>query len=147
MVAYTNQQLNTIYSLLGFNFYLDFDPNIKSMIIATQAQTDGGNQPDDTLQLQVLSLCDRLTGLLGNPNSIDAQLSNLQNLDWITQSSTGAMINPARGDFLLRRQGRAVIQQLCIIMALRGVRQDYYSTAKKHYNEDGGISYFPNDDF
>lgn len=147
MTAYTNAQLNTIYSLLGFNFYLDFDPNIKSMIIATQAQADGGVQPDDTLQLKVLSICDSLTGLQGNPNSIDQQILNLTNIDWITASSTGAQINPARGDYLLRKQGRSLIKQLCIIMALRGVRSDYYGSAKKHYSEDGGISYFPNDDF
>ena len=147
MAGYTNEQLNTIYSLLGFNFYLDFDPNIKSMIIATQAVADGGVQPDGTLQARVLFIADRCTGNLGNTNSIDQQLFNLTNLDWITQSSTGAKIDPARGDFLLRRQGRALIKQLTIIMALKGVRSNYYGTAKHHYEVGQGISYFPNDDF
>jgi hypothetical protein len=137
-LTYTNQQLNTLYSYLGFNFYLDFDPNIKSMIIATQAVADGGTQPDDTLQLQILNLCDQLAYK-------DQQLLNLSNLDWINSSSTGAMINPAMGDFLLRRQGRALIKQLCIILALKGVRADYYGRTRTVKNE--GISYFPNDDY
>lgn len=147
MASYSNQQLNVLYSLIGFNFYLDFDPNIKSVIIATQAQVDGGNQVDDTLQAQVLTWADQCTGILGNQNCIDNQLMNLTNLDWITQSSTGAKIDPARGDFLLRKQGRAIIQKLCIIFGIKGTRQNYYGGAKHHYIENGGMSYFPDDDW
>ena len=147
MAGYTNQQLNVLYSLIGFNFYLDFDPNIKSTIIATQAVADGGNQPDGTLQAQVLAWADQCTGILGNQNSIDQQLMNLTNLDWVKMSSTGATIDPARGDYLLRKQGRAYIQKLCIIFAIKGTRQNYYGGAKHHYVENGGMSYFPNDEW
>lgn len=140
MASYTNQQLNTLYGYLGFNFYLDFDPNIKSMIIATQATTDGGAQPDGTFQAQILNVCNQLA-------NVDQLLINLQNLDFVAISSTGATIKPGVGDFLLRKQGRALIKQLCIMLAIKGVRQDYYSGAKVHYNEDGGISYFPDDNY
>ena len=48
-MQYTNQQLNTIYSYLGFNFYVTFIPQVKSVILASQAVADGGSQPDGTL--------------------------------------------------------------------------------------------------
>jgi hypothetical protein len=137
-VKYTNSQLNTIYSLIGFNAYLQFDPNIVSCITSTQAIADGGQQSDGTLQAKILQLCNSCAGsplntdtALQNANSIDQQLLNLTNLDWITQSSTGAKINPAMGDFLLRRQGRALIKQIAIILGLpKGIRSDYYGKSK-----------------
>jgi len=135
-MQYTNQQLNTIYSYLGYNFYVQFDPHIKNMILATQAVADSGSQPDGTLQAQVLSICSNLA-------TVDQNLLNLQNLDWITSSSTGAKIDPARGDFLLRKQGRALIKQLCIIMGIRFVRSDYYGkTSVVSDQSDGGGSSF-----
>ncbi len=138
MTAYTNAQLNTIYTYIGFNFYTQFDPEIKSTIINTQSIADGGTQPDSTLQLQVLSVCANLA-------AIDQNLVNLSNLDYIVESSKGSKIDPARGDFLLRRQGRALIKQLCIILGIKGTRQDYYSRAPHRGYEDGGMSYFPED--
>jgi hypothetical protein len=139
LTAYSNAQLNTIYSYLGYNFYLEFDPHIKNMILATQSTVDGGSQPDNSLQLQVLSICTNLA-------TVDQNLLNLQSLDFISTSSSGAKLDVARGDFLLRKQGRALIKQLCIIFALKGVRQDYYSRSPLH-NEmaDGGNSRFPYD--
>lgn len=140
MAGYTNQQLNTIYSYIGYNFYVTFEPQIKSVILATQAVADGGDQPDGTLQAQVLSIVVSL-------QNVDQQLANFINLAFVETSSSGAKINIARGDFLNRKLGRALIKQLCIIFGIRGVRQDYYSSArvKSEGDEDGGMSYFPGD--
>ncbi len=135
---YTNSQLNTIYSYLGFQFYLDFEPEIKSVIIATQSTADGGAQPDNSLELKVLSIVTLLQG-------VDQQLDNLVNLAFVEASSSGAIINVPRGEFLLRKFGRRYIKQLCIIFALKGVRQDYYGGAHKVGYEEGGMSYFPDD--
>jgi hypothetical protein len=138
-MQYTNQQLNWIYTYIGFNFYSTFDPEIKSVIIATQAVADGGTQPDDTLQQYVL-------GLITQLQNVDLQLLNVQTIDFVDASSAGSKVNPARGDFLLRKQGRALIKQLCIVFGLKGVRQDYYSAPKVKTFEDNGMSYFPEDD-
>lgn len=135
-MKYTNQQLNIIYSYIGYNFYVTFEPQISQVISATQAIADGGDQPDDTLQLQVLNIC--------------TQLQNIQNLigvtspiSFVTQSSKGSMVNAARGDFLLRKQGRALIRQLCIIIGIKGVRADFFSGSRVIHGEDGGMSYLP----
>jgi hypothetical protein len=137
-MQYTNQQLNQIYSCIGYNFYVTFEPQITSTIINTQQESDGGIQPDDTLQLQVLDLVAQVNGLL-------TQISQLQYIDFVTESSKGSKIDPARGDFLLRRQGRAVVQQICIILAIKKVRQDIFGLAKRGAVEDGGMSYLPED--
>lgn len=138
MVGYSNAQLNQIYTYIGFNAYVTFEPQIKSAITSTQATADGGSQPDGTLQTQVLQLCSNLS-------SIDQQLLNLQPLFFISKSSTGATISPQIGDFMLRRQGRALIGQLCTIFGLSKVRQDYYSKAKVGSGVDDGMSHFPSD--
>lgn len=140
MAGYTNQQLNTLYTYIGFNFYTTFDPEIKSVILATQNVADGGSQPDGTLQAAILQVVSTLQG-------VDQNLINLQNIDFVDVSSAGSKVNPARGDFLLRKQGRALIKQLCIMLALKGVRQDYYSSPKIMNYEDNGMSYFPNSDW
>lgn len=137
MASYTNLQLNTLYTYIGYNFYLEFDPEISSIITATQAVSDGGQQPDDSLQLKILSICNQLS------TTIDCQLNQLAFIDFVTESSKGSQIDPARGDFLLRKQGRALIKQLCIILGIKGVRQDYYSKAIVMNNNDRGMSYFP----
>lgn len=138
MTAYTNAQLNTIYNYIGFNAYVTFDPEIKSAILSTQSTPDG-TQPDNTLMTRVIAICTSLQG-------IDQSLLNLANIDYISESSKGSKIKPAVGDFLLRKQGRALIKQLCIIIGIKGVRQGYYSPPKVVGTEDGGMSYFPEDD-
>jgi hypothetical protein len=141
MTAYTNQQLNTIYSYIGYNFYVTFEPQIKSVIIATQAEADGGVQPDDTLQLQVLAI-------VANLQMVDQQLVNLINVAFVDASSSGAKIDVARGDYNLRKLGRALIKQLCIIFGIKGVRSKYYNAPQLRSEGDettGGMSYFPED--
>jgi hypothetical protein len=139
MTAYTNQQLNTIYSYLGYNFYITFEAELSQAITATQAESDGGAQPDDTLQQQILTLIGNLQTV------IDAQLLQLAYIDFVTESSKGSTINPARGDFLLRKQGRALITQLCIFLGIKGPRKDYYATSSAIPEEMGQMSYFPED--
>ena len=139
MAGYTNSNLNDIYNYLGFNHYVLFDPEIKAMIISTQAVVDGGSQPDGSLQAKVLGIVSTLQ------SQIDANLSILSPMFFASKSSSGAVVDMARADWMLRRQGRALIQQLCIIMGIKGVRQDYYARGKKVGYEDGGMSYVPGD--
>ena len=137
-MTYTNQDFNNIYQYLGFQFYVTVEPEIVSIIVASQ-ETPAGNQSDNTLETQVKQI-------VANLQNIDQQIMNLSNLDWISNSSTGATINPARGDYLLRKQGRALIKQLCIIFALRGVRQDWYGLPSKISYDDMGMSILPDRD-
>ena len=139
MAKYTNQQLNQIYSYLGFNFYVDFDSEVAQVVAATQAVADGGTQPDTTLQLQVLSIVSTLQ------TTIDANLQVLSPMAFVVQSAAGSKINPVRADFLLRRQGRALIKQLCIIFGLKGVRSDYYSKGRIIGMEGKDMSFWPGD--
>ncbi len=137
MTAYTNQQLNTIYSYLGYNFYITFEAELTSAIFATQSVPDG-NQPDNTLMTQVETI-------VSNLQTIDAQILQLTFIDFVTESSKGSKVDPARGDFLMRRQGRALISQLCIIFGIKGPRKDYYATSSAIPEDMGQMSYFPED--
>jgi hypothetical protein len=122
MAAYTNAQLNSLYTYFGFGTYITVEPEVVSAIKETQALVDGGGQPDDSTQLAILAV-------VANLQSIDAQLVNISQLFFAQESSAGSKINPARADFMLRKQGRALIKQIVIMCNMRGVRQDYYSKA------------------
>ena len=84
MAKYTELQLNTLYSYLGYNFYIDFEAEISSAIQATQSEADGGTRPDNSLQLQILAICNTLTTV------IDAGLANLAVIDFVVESSKGS---------------------------------------------------------
>jgi hypothetical protein len=120
MASYTTAQLNIIRTYLGYGYQIDFEPEVEQALLATQAQGDGGGQPDTALQLQLLSY----VSLLAN---IDQQLTNLDNITFVQTSSSGSKINIRQGKRLLKRQGREYIKRINIIIGLQAVKQDYYS--------------------
>lgn len=136
MAIYTQQDRVYLRMAMGFSAtYRQADPRLENAITATLSQADGGSLPDNTTQLFVLSLIYGQAAVTGPPAipakqgilSIRAALDTPLGFLGATSVDKGEVaINSPMQMALLRREGRALCNQLANVLGAIGVRADMF---------------------
>jgi hypothetical protein len=123
MADYLTSDRVALRSYLGFSsLYLQADPRLENAIDASRAVADGGQQPDNSLQLQVLSFVAACV-------ACDLAIANSRALYGATQAGKGAInIDAAREMGIRRSEGSMYVARLARIFDLESYVDPYYGT-------------------
>lgn len=122
MTAWTPQEKANLRAYAGVSLiFKDFNPLFENAMIAVQAIADGGNLPDTSTQ-------DRMRTVMAQVANIEQNMTNTANFGMaLSVDSNDIKVDFARNQFINRKEGRRLIQELCVALSLTGPFVDYWT--------------------
>jgi hypothetical protein len=121
MAAFTEKQKTLIRDALGFSaIFLQSDPRLETAINSICAVVDGGTRPDDSSQMEAMSIVDEI-------QSIYCELRAARKQVTVTGVNK-IQIDAARGIIMLRSEGRRLVTRLSAILSTNP-RRDIFSAS------------------
>ena len=121
MADWTETQKTWIRDALGFSsIFIQADPRLENAINSIRAIADGGTRPDNSSQLEALSICEEIKEVYCELRNARKQLTVV--------SVNKIKLDAARGIIMLRSEGRRLVTRLSAILSTNP-RRDIFSAS------------------
>jgi hypothetical protein len=123
MADWTQAQRVKIREYLGAgNLFLQRWPRVESAIDSIRATADGGTQPDNSAQLEVIAILARLA-------VYEATIDDLLTTPDIMKAEEVGL-DPARGLVTVRMQARSLCSRMATMLGMDGVLADAFAPGR-----------------